>query len=161
MSILKKYIREQLSKGYDISSVRAALLRSGYTQDKVDKAVNSVYRVYEIRHTFHLSKTALIAVIIILLVASGIASFFMLSREKAPEQLLDMSTKSITAYAQQNQDLKFRIELSNLGSNKRYDVELKHEIINIKTGTVLASKTEKQITMLFTIWTLNTWTHYG
>jgi len=57
------------------------------------------------------------------LVASGIASFFMLSREKAPEQLLDMSTKSITAYAQQNQDL-------NLAANGAIDSGENQNIIN-------------------------------
>ena len=142
MSILKKYIREQLSRGYNIGSIRAALARSGYPLEKIDKAINSVYSVHEIRHTFNLSKTALIALIIIILAGAGIASFFIFSKEKLPAQLLDVSTKAIILNVQPNQELRFSTELSNLGSKKRYDIALEHEIINIKTGRTLTTKTE-------------------
>ncbi len=56
--------------------------------------------------------------------------------------MLDLNLEPITTTAEPGESISFLKELSNLGSLKRYDVVIKQEIINPKTGKVIAQKTE-------------------
>ena len=88
------YIRSMLQKGYDISAIRNAMLKYGYTNKDIDDAVNLVYNP-TIRHEIHLSPTTIFAIIFIVISISAIAVFFYYSPAKAPAQILDLKLEPV------------------------------------------------------------------
>lgn len=74
------------------------------------------------------------------MITAGAVFFFASSKE--PQQLLDLNLEAVKSSANQGQDLVFIVDILNLGSGKRYDVFLKHELISSKTSEVVAFKEE-------------------
>ena len=136
---LAAYIQEQLREGYDINTIRSYLVKYGYSAAQINDAVSQIYRP-AVKHVVHLSKTALVAVIFISLGLIIIGAAIFLTAPKTPSQLLDLKIDIITASVEQGGNLQFNIELLNLGSAKRYDVSLSHEILDSENKIISAKE---------------------
>lgn len=139
------YIKKQLKKGYDVSSIRNVLLKYGYTNSEIDDAVGST----TIRHEIHLSRTSVFAVVLILVFLTGIALFLYYKPVQTPSKLLDLNLEPIATTIEPGQNIAFIKELSNLGSSKRYDVVIKQEIIDPLTNEIVTQKIETRAVETF------------
>ena len=138
---LVNYIQEQLKKGHDAATIRNHLLEYGYAAQDVDDAVKEIYSP-EVKHIIHFSPTTLISIAVIFVSLIAVSFFFYNFFTKAPEQLLDLNLEPIDTTVKAGQEITFLTEITNLGSAKRYDVNLEYEIINLKTNKVLTFKEE-------------------
>jgi len=68
--------------------------------------------------------------------------FFNLMSSKTPDTLLDLSLEGVKTTTEAGSRITFIVEIDNLGSATRYDVNLKYELINLKTNEVLTFKEE-------------------
>ena len=130
---LVKYIREQVRAGYDVNSIKNYLLKYGYAEPQVNEALQFAYPPTAVKHIVHPSKTTIaliIAVVCSLVLISAVIFIFLIPGE--PSKLLDIKTDIITASIESGSDLRFTVELFNLGKAKRYDVSLRYEIYNLK-----------------------------
>lgn len=135
------YIKAQLKNGYDISTIRSVMLRYGYTDKDIDSAINEIYHP-TIRHEIHLSLTMVLVVIFIFASMLGVALLFYYNSPKTTTKLLDLNLEPITTTVNAGDSIVFLKELTNLGSSKRYDVIITHEVINTRTLKVITEKTE-------------------
>ncbi len=134
------YLKSQLQKGYDISTIRNVMLRYGYTNQDIDEAVKELYHP-TIRHEIHFSATAVIVILVVCTSALA-GSYFIFRTPKGPEQLLDLSLEPVKTTAFPGGEIRFIKSLSNLGSSIRYDVTIKQEILDTKTYNPITEKTE-------------------
>ena len=134
------YIREQLQHGYNISQIRNVMLKYGYSGNDIDEAVAEVYNP-TIRHEIHLSKSTIIVVVFIAVLAISSFSFFYFSNGKTQSKLLDVNIKPVKTTAAPGEDIVFVKELSNLGSSKRFDVLVKQEVFD-SSSRILTYATE-------------------
>src|SRR3989338_5903262 len=134
------YVKSMLQGGYQISSIRAAMLKSSYTNEDIDDAVKEAYHP-TIRHEIHLGPTVLFVAILVILVGGGVA-YFTLNPSKAPDKLLDVNLEPVQTTVKPGESIIFLKELSNLGTEARYDVIIKQEILDPITFKPIAEKTE-------------------
>ena len=147
MQSLVSFIQENLYKGYDINTIRNHLITHGYRANDVEDAINFVYRNYyksEVKHTINLSKPtiAAIATIALILAVALPSLFFYFSSGNVPSELLDVNLESIKTTVKPGEDISFIMQISNLGQKKRYDVEIRHELIDQIANSVLTFKEE-------------------
>jgi hypothetical protein len=132
---LVKYIREQLRAGYDTSSIKAYLLRYGYSEGQINEAFQYAYPPSAVKHIIHLSKTTVVVVIALicslLLIAGGIYTF--ISR---PRALLDVEVSLGSDSIRFGEDLGFTVTVSNLGSGSRFDVNLRYEVYDLRDNVM-------------------------
>lgn len=137
------YIKEHLDKGYDINTIKYHLMKHGYTAEQVNEAISQSYGRKEIKHIIHFSPAAMITILSVFLGLVAVSAvFFFMVKEKAPEQLLDISLESITSTANQGGEISFTAQLASLGSKKRYDVNLRYELISKKTNLIATFEEE-------------------
>jgi len=140
---LASYIKEQLSRGYDINTIKQHLINNGYSLRQIDNAVNELYKPTEVKHIIHFSPATMITLVSVFIGLVAISAIFLfMMNEKTPAQLLDINLDGISTTAKQGSEISFITELTSLGSKKRYDVNLRHEIISQKTNKVLTFKEE-------------------
>jgi len=139
MPDLSSYIRTMLQRGYSINDIRNTLLRSGYPAQFVDQTIYSLNR-HEVTHTHHVSPTFFVMIIVILLGLTGTAYFIF--REKTPQNLLDVKIKTLSGQVDAGKSLSAIVDLSNLGSADRQDVNMKYELFDSKgSRTTFKSET--------------------
>lgn len=134
------YIKSQLQKGYNISTIRDVMLKYGYTNKDVNEAINEVYHP-TIRHEIHLGPTTVFVIIFAIVAVIG-ATLFVFYPPKGPTKLLDLNLEPVTTTVAPGEKIDYVKELSNLGSSKRYDVVIVQEIIEPKTFKPVTEKTE-------------------
>ena len=134
------YIKSQLQKGYNISTIRDVMLRYGYTDEDINGAINEIYYP-TIRHEIHLGPTTVFVIIFAIVAVIG-ATVFVFYPPKGPTKLLDMNLEPVETTVAAGEKIDYIKELSNLGSSKRYDVVLVQEIIEPKTFKPITEKTE-------------------
>ena len=134
------YIREQLQHGYNISQIRSVMMKYGYSNNDIDEAVNEIYHP-TIRHEIHLSKSTIIVIVFIAVLAVGSFSFFYFNSGKTQSKLLDVKINPVKTTAAPGEDIVFVKELSNLGSSKRFDVLVKQEVFD-SSSRILTYATE-------------------
>ena len=140
---LAHYVKEQIDKGYDVNTIKHHLIKYGYSIVEINKAINKSYRTTEVRHIIHFSPATMVTLLSVflgLVIFSSI--FFFVAKEKTPAQLLDIELESVATTAKQGSEISFITELTSVGSKKRYDVNLRHEIISQKTSKTLTFKEE-------------------
>src|SRR3989344_1240416 len=137
---LVKYIKEMLQKGYSAQIVRQQLAKSGYDSFEVNRAFSEAYG-NEVKHVIHLSPLTIV-VLVFIVVGVVASSYFIFSGKKSTGHLLDLSLQPVSASAPPGGEIIFIQELDNKGSEARFDVELKHELIKSDDFTIAASKTE-------------------
>src|SRR3989344_6023752 len=144
------YVKSMLSRGFDSSAIRQNMLKYGYPENDISEALKEAYNP-TIRHEIHFSKTAVFLIILIVASIIGAAGFFYYgtTQNKASAQLLDVNLEGVTTSAKPGEDIIFVKELSNLGSQTRFDVTVKQEIIEAKTYKVLTQKTETRAVETF------------
>ncbi len=138
---LVKYIREQIKKGYDTKTIREYLLRYGYSSSDVNEGINSIYSP-EVKHVIHFSPTTLIGIAVIFIGIISAVFLFLNFSQKAPDQLLDLNLEPIKTEVNAGEDIIFLTEITNMGSGVRYDINIKYEVIYLKTNEVLTFKEE-------------------
>lgn len=140
---LASYIKEQLSRGYDINTIKQHLINNGYSLNQIDNAVNELYKPTEVKHIIHFSPATLVILISVFVGLVTVSAIFLfMMNEKPPTQLLDINLESVSTTAKQGSEISFITKLSSLGSKKRYDVNLRHELISQKTNKILTFKEE-------------------
>ncbi len=141
---LADYIKKQIESGYALITIKNFLLRNGYQSKEIDEAVSLAYKP-TIRHEIHLSKTTILVVIFIvisLISLFGVLFLFGPLKNQIPGKLLDLNLEPVITTIKPGESIVFVKELSNQGSSKRYDVTIKHELINKKTNKIITQKTE-------------------
>ncbi|MFH1510863.1 MAG: hypothetical protein ABIF10_04165 [Candidatus Woesearchaeota archaeon] len=134
---LVNYIRNAVSSGAAIASIRQKLVQEGYNQAEVDDAIHSAFGT-EVRHTINLSKSA-IAAIIIIAAAAGLVTMFV--TQQAPTKLLDFESLPLKTTVKPGETLSYQVRLLNTGSKNIYDVIVRSEVVNSK-GEVICVKTD-------------------
>jgi hypothetical protein len=147
MPSLKLYIQDLVRKGYDLKTIKNHLLKYGYQERVIDEAIYN-FNQTEVKHTIHITKSSLIAIAIIVLGFVAV-SFFLFNGDDSPKALLDVNIESIDNNVKAGDELTAAIELINMGSNKRADINMKYEIfdedderITFKTETVAIETTK-------------------
>jgi hypothetical protein len=142
MADLASYIKQQLQAGYDINSVRTALLKYGYSQMDIDSAIRQVYgpQPTEVRHVIHLSPAVIAIAVVFIVVVGGILSFSLIPKG-APKQLMDLKTEITSTIVYAGEALRFNVEALNLGSEGRYDIQLRY-LISDSAGKTVKTKEE-------------------
>ena len=138
---LINYIQEQLKRGYDKATIRSYLLKYGYNPSDVEEAIRQSYNP-EIRHVIHFSTATLISITAIFLGLIIVSFIFFNYTTKAPETLLDLNLQSVKTTVNSGESITFISELDNLGSVKRYDANLRYELIDLKTSQTITFKEE-------------------
>jgi len=126
---LVAYLRKQLQEGYDISTLKNALLKYGYSEQEINSAVRSVYNLTEVKHTIHFSKSAFGVIIGVVATIILVVGFILYNINSTPE-LLDVRITSIDNEVDAGDSISFSVELFNLGSKRTYDVELRYEVVD-------------------------------
>ena len=134
---LANYVQKQLDAGYDINKVRKYLVRSGYDSREVNEAVDFVYKK-PVGSKLPIAIIGVIGIVIVVVVGFVLFSG---KEEGIPRQLLDLETSGLSNTADAGSNLEFNVELTNMGNEKRYDVELTHELIDLR-GQTVATKQE-------------------
>ena len=131
---LVRYIREQVRQGYDAASIKRYLLKYGYSESQINEAFQFAYPPSEVKHEVHLSKTTIaivIAVVCSLVLISG-AIFMFMGADKTPKELLDVKMSLSSSSVPYGGNLMFNVEIYNLGKSGRFDVTLRHEVLNLR-----------------------------
>jgi hypothetical protein len=129
---LVAFIRDSLNRGADLNIVRQQLLQQGHSVYEVDDALNFVLgHPQEVRHTIGFSKSALVAVLAVVL-GVVLSSYLILQYTNAtpPAKLLDFETLPVKAAVKAGEILTFQVSLFNMGNTKRYDVTVTSEVVN-------------------------------
>jgi len=138
---LVKYIKEQIDKGFDRETIKNHLVRYGYSAADVDDAVKQIYSP-EVKHIIHFSPTTLVSIAVIFLGVVSVAYVFFNFFDRSPDRLLDLNLEDVKTTSKAGSDITFLTEITNLGSDKRYDIVIKYEVINLDTSKVLTFKEE-------------------
>jgi len=140
---LVDFIRSNLNQGYDAVTIREHLLRYGYLPSDVDEAISIALQPAQIKHTIHMSKTTIIfSVSLLLALALTIYLAYILLVPKAPAKLLDLETEPLTSAVEAGGLLRFKVEILSIGSSKRYDIKLRHEVLD-KNNKIITFKEEE------------------
>jgi hypothetical protein len=138
---LVRYIEDALSRGAELDDVRTQLLQQGYNHFEIDSSINYLLNSpREVKHTIHFSKSAVIAMVSILL-AIVLTTYLVgqLTGSKPPSRLLDFETKALTSTVRPGEVLSYQVRLFNMGNAKRYDVTINSEVVG-EDGKIAASK---------------------
>ncbi|HLC64828.1 MAG TPA: hypothetical protein VJI46_01750 [Candidatus Nanoarchaeia archaeon] len=132
------FIRQSLQQGYDINTIKSHLLQQGFSGGDISDAINSVYTVTEVKHVHGLSPALLIvlALIGVGLLVTGVVLFI-----SPAEQLLDVELEGVQMSAEAGKELVFSIKITNMGEKRRYDANMRYELLDSK-GKVVAFKEE-------------------
>ena len=133
MPDLISYIKQQLKAGYDINTIRTALIKYGYQPGDIDAAMRQAYAEPSVvKHVVHLSPALIITVIAVAIIAGG--AFFLFKpgapSSTVPTELLDLSADITSLDISPGSSLEFDVGIMNLGAANRYDVALRYLIIN-------------------------------
>ena len=135
------YIRDLLQKGYDISTIKNTMLKYGYSNNEIDDAIKDIHHPI-IRHEIHLPRTTIFVIVFTVLTISGVVFFFLYNQEKSTEQLLDLNLEPVKTTVAAGDSISFLKEISNLGSQKRYDIFIRQEVLDQKTSKIITQKSE-------------------
>ncbi len=128
---LLNYIRAELAKGFDINTVKQHLIEHGYSSETVDKAIGHLYTKH------HIPKNTVVLIVSIVLSLGLIFSAFLVYfNPENTERLLDVEVDLYSTSLEPGEDLDFNVELTNLGSERRYDINLRYFIRDSKNKVV-------------------------
>jgi hypothetical protein len=137
---LVSYVRESLGKGANANAIRAALVRNGYPMQQVEAAFHEASHV-RVHHVITFSPVV-IGLVVAVLISLGGFGYFILNQSSSPSQLLDVEIRSVTQGLNAGDEANVVVELTNMGAQSRYDVEVKAELVDSSTGQVIASQLE-------------------
>ena len=126
------YIKQQLNAGYDINSIRSALVNYGYDAGAVEEAIKASQPSKGI--PVIPIAAGVVAVLLVI-------SLFFIFRGGEEERLLDLEISSVMHEVEAGDSIQFNVELINMGTGKRYDVSLTHQIID-SSNRIITTKQE-------------------
>jgi len=139
---LKNYIKDLISKGYDVNTIKYQLMKSGYTARQVKEAISQSYGQKE-KHIISFSPKIMIIILSVFLGLIAVSAvFFFMIKEKPSAQMLDISLQAIVSTANQGDEISFTANIESPGAKKSQDISLKYELISKKTNQVAAFKEE-------------------
>ncbi|MBD3361927.1 hypothetical protein GF358_04005 [Candidatus Woesearchaeota archaeon] len=135
-STLKKYIKKTIKQGYDISSIRSRLLKSGYSKQEINKTIK------EIKGRKHINTKilAIAAIVIIILIITVIIALKLIT--PSPKQI-SISTTPLVSTVVPGGKLTF-VKTIISPTSREAQVQLKHTLIFKQTGQTIKSQTETQ-----------------
>ena len=129
---LISYVKQQRAAGYTDDQIRQAMISYGYNPDGVEEALKAGKGGVNIPVVpIAIGAGVILIIIVIIFMFSG--------REE--ERLLDLKTSSLIDEITAGEIVSFNVELINMGTGKRYDTILTHEVID-NSGKVINSKQE-------------------
>ncbi len=139
---LADYMKQQVSRGYDMNVVSNFLISRGYPYYEVNSAINLIKSPKQEVKVEH--KLAVIALITIIMVSVGLGIFFLanMGNSSLPSKLLDVSTNKLSTLVKAGSDLNFQVNVVNLGKVQRYDVVLSYEVIDKSSGRIVSHQSE-------------------
>lgn len=138
---LTAYIQAQLQKGIPLQAVRDGLIKYGYQPQQVDEAFAALHQTVKHEHSISAGTLLSIAAVLLGIILVTFAFFYMNPFTQKQEQLLDINLEEIITEAKPGETITFLKEISNLGSDKRYDITVKHELLDT-SGNLAYSKEE-------------------
>ncbi|RMF54474.1 hypothetical protein D6745_05215 [Candidatus Woesearchaeota archaeon] len=135
---LINYIRDQLARGYSVNVLRDYLIRYGYDPRTVDEAFRAIYTPPQQKSIN--AKNLILAVIFIIGIIGLV--FTIINLKQSTPKLLDLRSEPVNSAVEPGDDLEFIVEITSQGSSKRYDVILKHELIELASGKKISTKEE-------------------
>lgn len=139
-SQLTQYVKQNLAAGYQADAIRNYLLQYNYPPEAVDSAIKSAQ--LHVRHTVDLSGRSIMVIFaaVFLIGAMGAGFYFLTSSD--PEQLLDFELKLTEYELQPDDELHFTNTFINMGTERKYDIYLEYEVVNLASQETLATKKE-------------------
>ena len=120
--------------------LRNHLISHGYPTRTIDQALHQISPV--IIHTHHVSSSLFIATAIVLMaIGLGGASFYLFQTPE-PSFLLDLETEPITADAEPGSSFFFMTDLVSIGSARRFDVRILHELLDMQNQAIMSKQEE-------------------
>ncbi len=141
---LVNYIRYYVSRGYDAASVGGFLRQYNYSQEDIDEALRAAsVEERPVRHVVDIStKTFVILFLVLAAVATGGFAVFHLMNPSGPAKLLDYEVSLGSNQVLPGDTLSFKNSFLNIGSQRKYDMQVSYRIVDPATGQVLNSKQE-------------------
>ena len=140
---LVSYVKEQLTKGYSVDSIKQVLINQGYSPSVVEGVISSVVNPVNSSSSTsgqsHEKKLVpiIFGVLAIILIAS-LSAFFIPKLFEPKEALLDVSVTPDERLVVQGGELGFDVEIFNMGSAERFDIGLSYRILDENDNTVLS-----------------------
>lgn len=131
---LTDYVKQQLSAGFPIDSIRDYLTNYGYPADQVNEAISQAYHPAFQSHGKG-GGTILLALLGIFLVLI-LGSLFAFS-EPGKNALLDYNIETADKTIQSDSALRFTDKFTNIGKKKDYDVIVEYFIQEMKTNVII------------------------
>ncbi|MFH1317350.1 MAG: hypothetical protein ABII01_07555 [Candidatus Woesearchaeota archaeon] len=136
--VLVAFIKQNLEKRYDIYTIKAHLMQSGYSDKDIQDAIEYVYNP-PTRHEIHLSKPAII-VVVVLAILMTVSAFFIFRGGPEPGELLDISLKSRSEKSiLPGEKFSFQYDITNTGSTRRYDIMMEFQLVHRETEQIIDS----------------------
>ncbi|MFC1768403.1 hypothetical protein ACFLZX_01440 [Nanoarchaeota archaeon] len=152
---ITSFIRQNLQLGYDINTIKGHLLQQGFVIKDINDAVDSIYGIKEVHHVIHLPPVLLIILGVAGVGLLGLVLLLTLGGDDKDGKLLDVEPVGVKTTAEAGEDLVFTVKISNLGSEKRYDITLRYELLDnnnnrvtFKEETIAVETTADQSVML-------------
>jgi len=140
---LSQYIQKQMTAGYPQQAISNFLISKGYPYYEVNSAMQQAMMPVKAPKLEH--KVFILAMAAMIIMIGVVLSLYMKAQIKldgVPERLLDVETEQLTTIVQQGGELNFEMKLINFGHEQRFDILLKHQVIDRETQAVVLEKQE-------------------
>src|SRR3989344_1776664 len=135
------YLRQNLARGYTPEMLRNHLISHGYPARVVDQALHQASPII-VHHTHHVPASVILSIAVaLMLIGLGGAGLYLFQAPK-PSFLLDLETEPLASDAQPGSSFFFTTDLVSIGSARRFDVKVLHEILDMR-GQAISSKEEE------------------
>ena len=127
---IRGFIR--FNKNLPLFRVKQIFLQRGYPPQEIDEVISEFMPQSSSAKPKHERKYLAITIIGIILLGIAIFLLVFLLQSGKPDQLLDLKIISLDEQIHQGDNLKFNIEVLNLGKQEQYDITLTYDILNMQ-----------------------------
>jgi len=135
---LVEFIKQYLEQGYDIDSIRAHLINSGYSQNDINSSISKAYSTTHVVH--HLSKTTVLTLLFVVIGLALVVASLVIYLKPGQEAILDIKLEPVQTTVMPGQEIVFIRELTNFG--KRVDATTSYSLVTIDTSSTITSYQE-------------------
>jgi len=139
---LVKYIRQLITNGYDVPSIKSHLVQSGYSGGDIDSAIDYIYHPPPAGSVAIQKKKIIISGLIgsagFVIIAILLYSFVF----AGPKMLIDLNLQSLGFEVDSGDYFEFIRDLTNIGSASRFDVLMSYTIIDPRSKAIVNSQDE-------------------
>jgi len=135
---LRTTVQTYLTRGYTKDAIRGSL-ENYYSSSDIENAIDSL-SPHQIRHVFDVSNKVFILLAIISIIIA--ASIFFIIKSDAPPKLMDYRLELEGTKIIPGEKLEFKNIFVNMGSKRKYDIQIDYKVTNYRSGEVLIAKGE-------------------